>query len=75
MTIQLLAPMPTGVFASQEEMRSIATAPKQPFAKNNGALIKSAQEVAHDFARAHGLPEVRGYYGITAEGEFVRPIG
>ena len=28
-------------------------------------------KICHQLALDHGLPEIRGYYGITEEGEFV----
>ena len=31
----------------------------------------NANEVCHEVALSHGLPEIRGYYGILGTGEFV----
>lgn len=62
----------TGVFATAEEIANIKAAVNTPVMMIGGVMPQSAQQVAHAYARAHGLPEVPGYYGIDlTNGEFV----
>lgn len=37
----------------------------------SGQAWKAAKELCYGFALGHGLPEIKGYYGITKDGEFV----
>lgn len=63
----------TGVFATAEEIENMKHAATAPFIKIGDHWPKSAQEVAHDCALKHGLPEITGYYGCDLRtGEFVR---
>jgi len=62
----------TGVFATEDEIKSLKTLLGQPLIAPAGIMPRSPAQLAHEFALAHGLPEVRGYYGCDLEnGEFV----
>lgn len=61
-----------GVFATAEEAEQIKHTASMPFIKIGDYWPKSAQEVAHEYALLHGLPEISGYYGCDLQtGEFV----
>lgn len=75
----------TGVFATteeQEELRGLLlkarTTPmiKLSSASRDFASIawERVQKRCHEFALGHGLPEVRGYYGVNEEGEFIKEV-
>lgn len=77
----------TNVFASEDEIKQVKEAvqraqstPVIAFSSRHaleegglsGQAWKDAKELCHEFALAHGLPEITGYYGMTNEGEFVK---
>ena len=77
----------TGVFATKEEIEQAQLAAKRAasmpviafssrHALEEGGLSgqewRSAQELCHQFALEHGLPEITGYYGMKRNGEFIR---
>ena len=62
----------TGVFATKEEIEDCFRVRPVMFLSGGQPMFKSAQETVHQYALAHGLPEIIGYYGMTREGEFVR---
>ena len=62
----------TSVFATNDEIERMKHAVSMPFIKIGDRWPKSAQEVAHEFALKHGLPEIPGYYGCDLRtGEFI----
>ena len=71
----------TNVFATEEEakrLRELADkAANTPvillFGKHDlaGDALKEVQHETHACALAHGLPEIKGFYGLDAKGEFV----
>ncbi len=75
----------TGVYATKEEKdkcaEAAARASRTPVIALSsehalkhggfsGQAWKSAKELCHEAALAHGLPEIPGYYGMTQDGEF-----
>ena len=74
----------TGVFATKEEiedLRKLANAGWMPgdvmiVTKVMHGIVKDqktvdARKTCHRIALSHGLPEIKGYYGIREDGEFV----
>jgi len=76
----------TGIYATDEERERASKAanraaqtPVIAFSSRHaleegglsGQAWKSAKQLCHEFALAHGLPEIQGYYGMTKDGEFV----
>lgn len=76
----------TGIYATKEEIDQCFNAAKRAahtpvitfssrHALEEGGLSgqawKSAKELCHETALAHGLPEIQGFYGMTQDGEFV----
>lgn len=76
----------TGVFATEQEkercMKLLKEAQETPViafsskhALEEGGLSGQAwqrvKEECHSIALKHGLPEIKGFYGMTQEGEFV----
>lgn len=62
----------TGVFATEEEIETMKRALDTPYMIFGGKPPRSAAEVAHSLALAHGLPEIPGRYGCDLRtGEFV----
>lgn len=75
----------TGVFATPEEKIQLlklseqaSQTPVVAFSTDHalkggmaGDAWRRAQEECHKIALAHGLPEIKGYYGLTHDGEFV----
>jgi hypothetical protein len=65
----------TGVFATADEIAKLREEPQPQFRTLNSGLLmigSSFIEIVHALALAHGLPEVRGYYGIDlSNGEFL----
>ena len=77
----------TGVFATTDEVKELqalanqaARTPVIAFSSAHalkrgglsGDMWRLANERCHAIALAHGLPEIQGFYGLTADGEFVR---
>jgi len=61
-----------GKFATKKEIKRIKDAAEQPYMMIGGRWPKSPQEVCHEIALSHGLPEISGYYGCDLRtGEFV----
>lgn len=64
----------TKVFATEDEARIIREQAGKPYLVVGGVPPETAQQVAHRFALAHGLPEIKGYYGIDlTTREFLAP--
>lgn len=62
----------TGTFATSQEIEIIKSIQSTPLVALNAGMPQSALEVAHNMALSHGLPEVKGYYGIDLiNGEFL----
>lgn len=62
----------TGVFATAEEIDTIKHAANMPMIRIAGRWPKSPQEVVHELALKHGLPEITGMYGCDLRtGEFL----
>ena len=74
----------TGVFATQEELEDLKCLALQGWMEGDIVVVTSVMEdivkqqktvdavkTCHALALVHGLPEIEGYYGITAKGEFV----
>ncbi len=76
----------TGIFATEEELNKLKemaeTASRTPVIALSSEQALRGQDFAsqawervrkecHAAALAHGLPEVTGFYGLTADGEFV----
>lgn len=60
----------TGIFATPEEIEILKR--PVPYMIIGGREPETAQQKAHRFAKAHGLPEITGYYGCDLQnGEFV----
>lgn len=65
----------TGVFATDEEVEALKAAASAPAIALH-IPRRSVQQICHDYALAHGLPEIRGYYGCDlTNGEFVTVEG
>lgn len=43
----------------------------QEIADPGGAKRLTAQEYVHQCALKHGLPEIKGFYGMSGDGEFL----
>lgn len=62
----------TGVYATPEEIEAIKFEFRLPLAKINGRWPEP-EKAMHRAALAHGLPEIRGHYGVDfRDGEFLR---
>ncbi len=71
----------TGVYASDEEKAELQEladkAARTPvillFGKHDlsGDARKAMFEKCYEYALAHGLPEIKGYYGLGLDGEFI----
>lgn len=74
----------TGVFATKEEVEELMTLARQGWRPGDVMIVFSvleginrdqatvdARRVCHQVAMKHGLPEIKGYYGIKEDGEFV----
>jgi len=75
----------TGVFATKEEIKELTklatqarSTPVIAFSVKGamsggmaGNMWKIAQERCHEIALKHGLPEIKGFYGLDQNGEFV----
>ena len=62
-----------GIFASKKEIEIMKTACSQPYIRIGGRWPESPQEICHEIALKHGLPEIKGYYGCDLKtGEFVK---
>ena len=78
----------TGIFATAEELAGIkellrkaqttpviALSSRDALAGNDfsSRAWRRVEEKVHEVALSHSLPEIRGFYGMTVEGEFVEP--
>lgn len=70
----------TGVFVTDEEMANLRALAAQGWRPGDAIMVHSlaaglmridAVKFCHALALKHGLPEVKGYYGINEAGEFV----
>lgn len=71
----------TGVKATEEEteecLKLVIKASTTPMIMTHVSGGPSAwaweatRKRCHELALAHGLPEIKGYYGMTGDGEFV----
>ncbi|MET3349017.1 UNVERIFIED_ORG: hypothetical protein ABID57_000686 [Arthrobacter sp. UYEF1] len=62
----------TGIFATPDEIEALKATLKTPVIMAGGMPPPSPQKLCHDLALKHGLPEIKGFYGITGTGEFVK---
>ena len=72
----------TGVMASKEEIEEVRSLSAIVFAKQmlSSRFGPEAADMAnermykrlHEIALGHGLQEIEGYYGLDAEGQFVK---
>ena len=62
----------TGVFATKDELDELRKLVGLPAIKIGNYIPKTPQQVCHDIALRHGLPEITGYYGINGDGEFLQ---
>lgn len=63
----------TKVIATKPELKQIAELVKDASAIVGGTTWSRLQEVVHDLALTHGLPEIPGFYGLDQKnGEFLR---
>lgn len=58
----------TGIYATKEEIKILLETASLPYMIIGG---QPPRKMCHAYALAHGLPEIRGYYGIKRDGEFV----
>ncbi len=75
----------TGVYATEEETQRLMvlanTARKTPVILLFGKTDVSAQAwerantAVHECALAHDLPEIKGFYGLAEDGEFIKQAG
>jgi len=63
----------TGVSATEDEVKTMMSALNTPLIALQCGPPKSARVICHEYALAHGLPEITGYYGIDETGEFLAP--
>ena len=63
----------TGIFATEDEVNALMIALCTPLIALQCGPRKSTQAICHEYALAHGLPEITGYYEIDEVGEFVAP--
>lgn len=62
----------TGVYATADEIKSMKNEHAKPVARIGG-VWPEPEKLTHRIALAHGLPEIRGYYGCDfRDGEFIR---
>ncbi len=62
----------TGVYATPEEIEVMKGERALPVARIGG-MWPSPERTMHAYAIAHGLPEIRGFYGCDfRDGEFIR---
>lgn len=64
----------TGIIASTEEVEALKSMLSTPLIAINCGSPQRPDVRCHEMALAHGLPEIRGRYGIDLiTGEFVAP--
>ena len=74
----------TGVFATEEEMKDLRNLANAGWQHGEIMMVTSvmqgiikdqktidAEKTCHAIALSHGLPEIKGYYGIAENREFV----
>ncbi len=70
----------TGVYATNEELEKVKLlveeAERTPviligYSDLSGNAWQRVKEKCHEYALAHGLPEIIGYYGLSEKGEFI----
>lgn len=62
----------TGVFATPEEIKRMLDEQRKPMALIGGKWPEP-ERLQHEIALAHGLPEIKGFYGCDfRDGEFLR---
>lgn len=79
-------PMHTNVFATKKEMKEATRLAKIASSKrifgftmestlhaerDANKAWENARKFCHKCALKHGLPEIKGYYGLSIDGEFV----
>ncbi len=66
----------TGVFATKKEAKNIRDAFSMPVISMDGmhSIGGNPQEELHEVALSHGLPEIKGFYGIDADNEFIKMV-
>lgn len=74
----------TGVFASKSDLEKLVNLVQRGWTQGEPVIVFSvgegirkdeathtAKEVCHKLALEYGLPEIKGFYGIKKDGEFV----
>ncbi len=74
----------TNVFATKEEMEDLRNLAARGWQAGDVMMVTSvmqgitkdkntidAEKMCHSLALSHGLPAIKGYYGITEKGEFI----
>jgi len=74
----------TGVFAKKEDIEKLTNLARRGWGQGETMIVFSvgegirkdqaivdARKICHQLALAYGLPEIKGYYGIRGDGEFV----
>lgn len=65
----------TGVFATPDEVSRMKAEFSMPVARIGGTW-PTPERTMHGLALAHGLPEIKGFYGCDfRDGEFIREKG
>ena len=64
----------TGIFATQEEAKEIREAFNFPVMYLSGGtrMGGNPRETLHKIALSHGLPEIKGFYGLDENNEFIK---
>jgi hypothetical protein len=63
----------TGTKATKDELEHLKRMMSSPLMYLSGGIPMAGDPIqeCHRMALAHGLPDIPGFYGITADGEFV----
>lgn len=62
----------TGIFATKEEIEDLKTSISvSGMCLSGGVPMSNPEKNCHRLALKHGLPEIKGFYGILETGEFV----
>jgi len=64
----------TGKQLTREQIEEVKAAMRTPLVALNAGMPQSPAKLVHQYALAHGLPEIRGYYGADlVTGEILAP--
>ena len=74
----------TGIFANKEDLGKLTSLARKGWMSGETMFVFSvgegirkdqgtvdAKKACHQLALDYGLPEIKGYYGVTNDGEFV----